>query len=89
MAATTRPSRRRRPAAAGHAKGARRAVDRLAGSPRARHQRLAWYGGLALMAALEIIDWPIAIVIAVGHEIAHRARTQALRELAEGVEAGA
>lgn len=41
------------------------------------------------MAALELIDWPIAIVIAVGHEIAHRARTEALRELAEGVEAGA
>jgi hypothetical protein len=50
--------------------------------------RLAWYAGLALMAALEIIDWPVALVIAVGHEIAHRARSQALRELAEGVEAG-
>ncbi len=52
------------------------------------NQRLAWYAGLALMAALEIIDWPVALVIAVGHEIAHRARNQALRELAEGVEAG-
>jgi hypothetical protein len=40
------------------------------------------------MAALEIIDWPVALVIAVGHEIAHRARSQALRELTEGVEAG-
>ena len=89
MAPTTRPSRQRRPAAAGHAKRTRRVADRLAGGQRARHQRLAWYGGLALMAALEIIDWPIAIVIAVGHEIAHRARTKALRELAEGVEAGA
>jgi hypothetical protein len=53
------------------------------------HQRLAWYGGLALMAVLEVIEWPIAIVMAVGHEFAHRARTQALRELAEGIEAGA
>ena len=51
-------------------------------------QRFAWFAGLALMAALEIIDWPVALVIAVGHEIAHRARNQALRELAEGVEAG-
>ena len=40
------------------------------------------------MAALEIIDWPIAIVIAVGHELAHRARTEAVRERAEGIEAG-
>jgi hypothetical protein len=52
-------------------------------------ERLAWYGGLALMAVLEVIDWPLAIVIAIGHEIAHRARRQALRELAEGIEAGA
>jgi hypothetical protein len=39
------------------------------------------------MAVFEMIDWPVAIVIAIGHEIAHRARTQALRELAEGIEA--
>jgi hypothetical protein len=41
------------------------------------------------MAVLEVIEWPIALVIAAGHEISHRARTRALRELAEGIEAGA
>jgi hypothetical protein len=41
------------------------------------------------MAALEIIDWPIAITIGVGHELAHRARSEAVRELVEGIEAGA
>jgi hypothetical protein len=40
------------------------------------------------MALLDVI-WPVALVIGVGHEIAHRARSQALRELAEGVEAAA
>lgn len=50
--------------------------------------RFAWYVGLALMALLDVIDWPVALVIGVGHEIAHRARSRALRELAEGVEAG-
>ena len=40
------------------------------------------------MAALEIIDWPVAIVIGIGHEIHHRARSRALRELTEGIEAG-
>lgn len=39
------------------------------------------------MAALEVIDWPVAIVVTIGHEIAHRARTRALKELAEGIEA--
>ncbi len=50
-------------------------------------QRFAWYVGLALMAALEVIDWPVAIVIGVGHEIGHRARPRAVRELAGGIEA--
>ena len=55
-----------------------------------RHpEQLAWYAGLALMALCEVIEWPLALVVAVGHEIAHRARSRAIRELAEGVEAGA
>jgi len=41
-----------------------------------------------VMALLEVIEWPVALVIAVGHEIAHRSRSKALRELAEGIEAG-
>jgi len=40
------------------------------------------------MALFEVVEWPIAIVIAVGHEIAHRSRNRGLRELAEGIEAG-
>jgi hypothetical protein len=41
------------------------------------------------MALLEVIEWPVAIVIAVGHEISHRVRSRVLREFAEGIEAGA
>ena len=52
-------------------------------------ERLAWYAGLGVMAVVEVIEWPLALVIAVGHELAYRARTRALRELAEGIEAGA
>jgi hypothetical protein len=51
-------------------------------------EHLAWYAGLTVMALFEVIEWPVAIVIAVGHEIAHRARSKAVRELAEGIEAG-
>ena len=49
-------------------------------------EHLAWYVGLTVMALFEVVEWPIAIVIAVGHEIAHRSRNKALRELAEGIE---
>jgi hypothetical protein len=53
------------------------------------HPRVAWYTGLALMAVLEVIEWPLAIVLVLGQEIAHRAHSEALRDFAEGVEAGA
>jgi len=52
------------------------------------HPRFAWYAGLAVMAVIEVIEWPLAIVMMLGHEIAHRAHSKALRDFAEGVEAG-
>jgi len=52
------------------------------------HPRVGWYAGVTAMAIIEIIEWPLAIVMIVGHEIAHRAHSQALRDFAEGVEAG-
>jgi hypothetical protein len=82
-------TRKRRPTPSGTRAARLRRARRRAIVANQHHQRLAWYGGLALMAVFEVIDWPIAIVIAVGHEMAHRARTEVLRELAEGVEAGA
>ena len=52
------------------------------------HPRVGWYAGVTAMAIIEIIEWPLAIVMIVGHEIAHRAHSQALRDFADGVEAG-
>jgi hypothetical protein len=52
------------------------------------HPRFGWYVGVTMMAIVEIIEWPLAILMMVGHEIAHRAHSQALRDFAEGVEAG-
>ena len=54
-----------------------------------RHPRFAWYAGLAVMAAVEVIEWPLALLMMLGHEIAHRAHSEALRNFAEGVESGA
>jgi hypothetical protein len=55
----------------------------------AHHPRFGWYVGVTIMAIVEIIEWPLAIMMMLGHEIAHRAHSQALRDFAEGVEAGA
>lgn len=49
-------------------------------------QQLAYYGGLALLAAFEIIDWPIAIAVAAGHLMASNHHNQLLEELGEALE---
>lgn len=46
---------------------------------------LTFYTGLAALAALELVDWPVAVVIAVGHELA-RSRRPGMRGLGESVE---
>ncbi len=74
---------RRRPAPRGQAKAAEFPTAELP------HPRLGWYAGLAVMAIFEVIEWPLVIVMMLGHEIAHRALSEALRDFAEGVEAGA
>jgi hypothetical protein len=35
-------------------------------------ERVLWYGGLAALAGLGVIDWPVAAVVAAGTYIARR-----------------
>jgi hypothetical protein len=51
-----------------------------------RPEQLAYYGGLAALAAFELIDWPVALVIATGHMLASNHRNQILEELGEALE---
>src|SRR5260370_42195349 len=53
------------------------------------HPRFGWYTGLAVMAVLEVIEWPLAIVMVLCHEMTHRAHNEALRDLAATAETGA
>lgn len=48
---------------------------------------LAWYVGLGAMTAFEVIEWPVAIVVAASHALATHAANPAARELGEGTEA--
>jgi hypothetical protein len=48
-------------------------------------EALTFYGGLAALAAIDLVDWPLAVVIAIGHELA-RSRRPGVRGLAESVE---
>jgi hypothetical protein len=35
-------------------------------------KRLLWWGGLAALAAVEVIEWPVAVVVAAGSYVAER-----------------
>lgn len=51
-----------------------------------RPEQLAYFGGLAALAALELIDWPVALVIATGHVLASNHHNQLLEEFGEALE---
>jgi hypothetical protein len=51
-----------------------------------RPEQLAYYGGLAALAAFELIDWPVAVVIAAGHLLASNHHNHLLEELGEAME---
>jgi hypothetical protein len=51
-----------------------------------RPDQLAYYGGLAALAAFELIDWPVAVVIAAGHILASNHHNKVLEELGDAME---
>jgi hypothetical protein len=51
-----------------------------------RPEQLAYYGGVAALAAFELIDWPVALVIAAGHLMASNHHNRLLEELGEAME---
>jgi hypothetical protein len=47
---------------------------------------LAYYGALAALAAAEIIEWPIALVLGVGHALAENHHSKVAQELGSALE---
>ncbi|GAA5180002.1 hypothetical protein GCM10023322_11290 [Rugosimonospora acidiphila] len=48
--------------------------------------QLAYFAGLGLLAAVEVIEWPLALVIAAGHLLADQHWSRALRGLGAAAE---
>jgi hypothetical protein len=44
--------------------------------------RLLWWGGLAALAAIEIIEWPVALVVGAGSLVAERMAHQDAEKIA-------
>jgi hypothetical protein len=49
-------------------------------------QHLVWYGGVALLVALECVEWPIAVILATGKALADNHHSAMLREFGEALE---
>ncbi len=48
--------------------------------------QLAFLAGVGALAAIEVIEWPIAIVLALGHALASSHRNRLVREFGEAIE---
>ncbi|MGH3560230.1 MAG: hypothetical protein ACRDTN_00040 [Mycobacterium sp.] len=49
-------------------------------------EQLAYYGGLAMLAVFDIIDWPVAVAVAAGHLLASSQHNQLLEQFGEALE---
>ncbi|HYZ57128.1 MAG TPA: hypothetical protein VE733_27005 [Streptosporangiaceae bacterium] len=49
-------------------------------------QQLAFVGGIAVLAALDIIDWPVGLVVVAGHVLATRSRNKIVRDFGNALE---
>jgi hypothetical protein len=47
---------------------------------------LAWYAGVATLTALELIEWPVALVLAAGKVLADNRSHRTLRSLGDALE---
>jgi hypothetical protein len=48
--------------------------------------QLAYFAGIAVLATLEIIEWPVAVVIAAGHLLADQRRSKTVHAFGEALE---
>ena len=53
--------------------------------PLPRPEQLAFYGALGVLAAVEIIDWPIALVLATGHLLMQDEHNRVVEEIGEAL----
>jgi xanthosine utilization system XapX-like protein len=51
-----------------------------------RPEQLAFYGALGALAAVEIIEWPVALVLGVGHALMQNEHSRVTREVGEALE---
>ncbi|CAM5502239.1 hypothetical protein [Streptomyces aurantiogriseus] len=48
--------------------------------------QLAFLAGVGVLAAMEIIEWPVALALSIGHQLAHSHHGRVLREFGNALE---
>jgi hypothetical protein len=51
-----------------------------------RPEHLAYYGAITALVALEVIEWPVGVALAVGHALIHQQHSRTMQELGEALE---
>lgn len=51
-----------------------------------RPEQLAYYGALGVLAAVEIIDWPVALLLGTGHVLMQNEHNRVVQEVGEALE---
>lgn len=51
-----------------------------------RPEQLAYYGAVGLLVALEVVDWPVAALIAAGHALATQQHSRVIQEFGEALQ---
>lgn len=49
-------------------------------------EQLAFYGALGVLAAVEIIDWPVALLVGMGHLLVQDEHNRIVQEIGEALE---
>jgi hypothetical protein len=50
-----------------------------------RPEQLAFYGALGALAAIEIIEWPVALALAAGHALLQNEHSRVAHEIGEAL----
>lgn len=49
-------------------------------------EQLAYYGALGVLAAVEIIDWPVALLLGAGHVLMQNEHNRVVQEVGEALQ---
>ncbi|ATY13420.1 hypothetical protein CU254_25530 [Amycolatopsis sp. AA4] len=49
-------------------------------------QQLAYFGGIGVLTALQLIEWPVSVALAAGHVLATSSGDKSLRAFGEALE---